>query len=109
MDKPVLETRHISKLFDMTQALDDVSFALYPGEIHALVLQHPINLGYLGVKTAVQVLKGETVERRIDTGSTMITKELLFQFNRKFEGFGGQRTLKFTPSSVNASPSFKVP
>ncbi len=49
--------------------------ALRNGEIHGLVLQDPINMGYLGVKTAVQVLKGETVERRIDTGSTMITKE----------------------------------
>ena len=38
MDKqPVLEMRHISKRFDMTQALDDVSLTLYPGEIHALV------------------------------------------------------------------------
>lgn len=37
MTQPVLELRHISKRFDMTQALDDVSLELYPGEIHALV------------------------------------------------------------------------
>ncbi|MCS7259512.1 MAG: ATP-binding cassette domain-containing protein, partial [Anaerolineae bacterium] len=37
MRTPVLELRHVSKRFDMTQALDDVSLTLYPGEIHALV------------------------------------------------------------------------
>jgi ABC-type sugar transport system ATPase subunit len=34
---PILEMRQISKRFDATQALDDVSLALYPGEIHALL------------------------------------------------------------------------
>jgi rhamnose transport system ATP-binding protein len=37
MEQPVLEMRHMSKRFDMTQALDDVSLSLQPGEIHALV------------------------------------------------------------------------
>ncbi len=37
MKTPILEMNHISKRFDMTQALDDVSLDLYPGEIHALV------------------------------------------------------------------------
>ncbi len=37
MHAPVLELRNVSKRFDMTQALDDVSLTLYPGEIHALV------------------------------------------------------------------------
>ena len=34
---PVLELQHISKRFDATQALEDVSLALYPGEVHALI------------------------------------------------------------------------
>jgi rhamnose transport system ATP-binding protein len=37
MEEPILSMRHMSKRFDMTQALDDVSLDLYPGEIHALV------------------------------------------------------------------------
>jgi len=37
MSTAILEMKHISKRFDMTQALDDVSLDLYPGEIHALV------------------------------------------------------------------------
>jgi rhamnose transport system ATP-binding protein len=34
---PVLQIRHILKRFDTTQALDDVSLDLYPGEIHAVM------------------------------------------------------------------------
>jgi ribose transport system substrate-binding protein len=45
------------------------------GEIHGLVLQDPINMGYLGVKTVVAHLRGEKVERRIDTGSVVATPE----------------------------------
>jgi len=36
-NQPVLEVLKISKRFDMTQALEDVSLKMYPGEIHALV------------------------------------------------------------------------
>src|SRR5687767_4093509 len=34
---PVVEMRGVSKRFGSTQALDDVSLALYAGEIHALL------------------------------------------------------------------------
>jgi ribose transport system substrate-binding protein len=36
-------------------------------------------MGYLGVKTMVAHLKGETVERRIDTGVHMVTPENMDQ------------------------------
>ncbi|HUW17695.1 MAG TPA: substrate-binding domain-containing protein [Sedimentisphaerales bacterium] len=48
---------------------------LHRGEIHGLVLQDPINMGYLGVKTMVRHLRGEKVEKRIDTGSVVATPE----------------------------------
>ncbi|MHC4461089.1 MAG: ABC transporter substrate-binding protein [Planctomycetota bacterium] len=48
---------------------------LEKGEIHGLVLQDPINMGYLGVKTIVRHLQGEKVEKRIDTGSEVATPE----------------------------------
>ena len=35
--KPILEMRAISKRFDNTQALENVSLTLFPGEIHALL------------------------------------------------------------------------
>lgn len=48
---------------------------LETGEIHGLVLQDPINIGYLGVKTMVKHLQGEKVDKRIDTGSRVATPE----------------------------------
>ena len=49
--------------------------ALQEGHIMGLVLQDPINMGYLGVKTIVAHLQGQKVERRIDTGSVVATPE----------------------------------
>lgn len=48
---------------------------LQSGKIHGLVLQDPINMGYLGVKTLVAHLQGQKVEKRIDTGSAVATPE----------------------------------
>ena len=49
--------------------------ALKKGEMHGTVLQDPVNMGYIGVKTAVAKLKGEKVEAVIDTGATLVTPE----------------------------------
>jgi ribose transport system substrate-binding protein len=49
--------------------------ALQKGELHATVLQDPVNMGYLGVKAAVAKLRGEKVEPITDTGATLVTKE----------------------------------
>jgi len=53
--------------------------AMKKGEIHGLVLQDPITMGYLGVKTMIQHLKTEPVERRIDTGSAVATPDNMGQ------------------------------
>jgi ribose transport system substrate-binding protein len=45
------------------------------GEIHGLVLQNPVKMGYLGVKTMVAHLEGKPLERHIDTGAALITPE----------------------------------
>jgi len=48
---------------------------LQDGEIHGLILQDPLNMGYLGVKQMVLHLRGEEIEKRVDTGVYLITKE----------------------------------
>ncbi len=53
MKPPILEMRHISKRFDMTQALDDVSLTLYPGEIHALLGENGA-----GKSTLIKIMTG---------------------------------------------------
>jgi ribose transport system substrate-binding protein len=49
--------------------------ALANGQIHGLVLQDPINMGYLGVKIMVAHLQGQKVDKKIDTGSAVATPE----------------------------------
>jgi ribose transport system substrate-binding protein len=45
------------------------------GDVQALVVQNPLLMGYLGVMTAVKHLRGEKVEKRIDTGVVLVTPE----------------------------------
>jgi len=85
-----------STTFGMLRALQDGGFAgkitfvgfdastklieaLAKGEIHGLVLQNPFLMGYAGVKSIVAHLKGEKVERKIDTGVALATKENMDQ------------------------------
>lgn len=49
--------------------------ALRSRQLNALVVQNPMAMGYIGVKTAVAHLKGEKVERLIDTGVTLVTSD----------------------------------
>jgi ribose transport system substrate-binding protein len=49
--------------------------ALRSGQLNAFVVQNPMFMGYLGVKTVVAHLRGEKVEKRIDTGVVLITPE----------------------------------
>ncbi len=49
--------------------------ALANNQLNALVLQNPMAMGYLGVKSVVAHLKGESVPKRIDTGVTLVTRE----------------------------------
>ncbi|MFH0991398.1 MAG: substrate-binding domain-containing protein [bacterium] len=51
--------------------------ALQKGEIDALVAQDPTKMGYDAVKTVVSHLNGKPVEKVIDTGVRLITKENL--------------------------------
>jgi ribose transport system substrate-binding protein len=53
--------------------------ALENKELHGLILQDLINMGYLGVKTLAAHLRGQKVERRIDTGSTVATPDNMKQ------------------------------
>jgi ribose transport system substrate-binding protein len=53
--------------------------ALSDGQINGLILQNPFQMGYLGVKTAVAYLNKQPIEKRVDTGETLVTKENMDQ------------------------------
>ena len=56
-------------------ASDTLLKGLGDGHIDGLVVQDPVKMGYLGVKTMVDHLKGRPVEKRIDTGAQLITRD----------------------------------
>jgi ribose transport system substrate-binding protein len=81
-----------STTFGMLRALQDAKLAgrvrfvgfdsseklvegLSQGQLDGLVLQNPMAMGYLGVKTMVQHLSGQKVEPRIDTGVRLATRQ----------------------------------
>ena len=45
------------------------------GKVQGIVLQDPVTMGYLGVKTMVAHLEGKEVEKRIVTGENIATPE----------------------------------
>ena len=85
-----------STAFGMLRALQNAGFAgkvkfvgfdssdqlvqgLNAGQIDALVVQNPVKMGYLSVKTMVDKLNGKPVEARIDTGATLVDKDNIKQ------------------------------
>jgi ribose transport system substrate-binding protein len=56
-------------------ASDTLEKGLRDGQLDGLVLQDPVKMGYLGVKTMVAHLKGEKVDARIDTGVRLVTQK----------------------------------
>jgi ribose transport system substrate-binding protein len=51
--------------------------ALRGGHLDGLILQDPVRMGYLGVKTMVSHVRGEQVAKRIDTGVRFVTRETM--------------------------------
>lgn len=49
--------------------------ALKKNIVQALVVQNPFKMGYLGVKSAVDVINGKEIPKRVDTGVTVVTME----------------------------------
>jgi ribose transport system substrate-binding protein len=62
--------------FDASPGLVD---ALAKGELDGLVVQNPMKMGYLGVKTAVDCLCGRAVPPRQDTGVVLVTRETMLR------------------------------
>src|SRR3954468_6021231 len=59
-------------VFDPNRALIN---GITDGKLHGIVLQDPVTMGYLGVKTMLAHLRGEKVEKRIVTGVYVATRD----------------------------------
>jgi ribose transport system substrate-binding protein len=56
-------------------ASDKLVQAVHTGDVDGLVVQRPFEMGYLAIKTIVASIRGQAVDKRIDTGSTLVTKD----------------------------------
>ena len=76
----------------MLQALEDLQLAgkvqfvafdsdplmvrgLSEDKVHGVVLQNPVKMGYLAVKTIADHIAGKPVEKRVSTGEELATKQ----------------------------------
>jgi ribose transport system substrate-binding protein len=48
------------------------------GVIQAVIIQKPFNMGYLGIKTAFQAMKGQKVNKKMDTGAQVINRDNMY-------------------------------
>ena len=60
--------------FDTSETFTE---AMRKKQLHGIVVQNPFNMGYLGVRTMVEHLQSKGIERRIDTGVTIVTPDNL--------------------------------
>jgi ribose transport system substrate-binding protein len=56
-------------------ASDTFLDAMRNKQLQGIVVQNPFRMGDLGVRTMVDHLQGKPVEKRIDTGVTLVTTE----------------------------------
>ena len=61
------------KVVGFDNAPDEVS-ALSAGQISALIVQNPYQIGYQGVQEVLDVINHKSVPPSVDTGSTVVTK-----------------------------------
>jgi len=54
--------------------------AVKAGAINAVIAQYPSNMGKQAVEAAIKAIKGEPVEKVIDTGTALVTKDNADQF-----------------------------
>lgn len=52
---------------------------LESGEVDALIVQNPYAMGYLGVETAYQLIRGQKVTPERDTSTTLINRDNMFE------------------------------
>jgi ribose transport system substrate-binding protein len=70
------------KLIGFDSSIQEINL-LEEGVIQSIVVQKPFNMGYLGVKTSVQLFKKLKINPRLDTGSEIITKDNMYTYENQ--------------------------
>jgi len=75
-----LKEKELSKevrLIGFDSSMEQVKL-LEEGVFDAIVVQKPLNMGYLGLQKAYQAVKNEKLPESVDSGSVLITKDNLY-------------------------------
>ncbi|MEM9417643.1 MAG: substrate-binding domain-containing protein [Planctomycetota bacterium] len=72
LDKSPLKEKIKVVGFDFNPYIED---SLRNGLLAATASQDPFNMGYLAVKTSVSLIEGDSVEKLVDTGVSIVTKD----------------------------------
>lgn len=65
------------RMIGFDSSIKEVEY-LEDGTFEAIVVQKPLNMGYLCVEATVGILKKEPVSENVDSGSVLITKESMY-------------------------------
>lgn len=65
------------KIVGFDNSIEEIQM-LESGVVESIVIQRPFDMGYLGVRTAVSLAKGEDVEYRSDSGCKLVTKDTIY-------------------------------
>ena len=65
-------------------AFEGAATYIESGVLDAVVTQNPYNMGYLGVRYARKILRGEAVAKSVDTGATLVTLDNLHDEDVQF-------------------------
>lgn len=82
--RAIKEMRAVSrvKLIGFDNSMEEIAF-LEEDILQATIVQKPFNMGYLAVKTAMELSAGEKVQPVIDTGSEAITKHNMYESDKQ--------------------------
>lgn len=58
-----------------TDGIADAANAIKAGDLYATVAQQPYEMGRLGVLDAIKLSKGQKIEKRVDSGTKLITRD----------------------------------
>lgn len=70
------------KLVGFDNSFDEIKL-IEEGVIQATVVQNPFNMGYRAIEMTVKSLKGEKIEKWINTGSVVVTKENMYSIENQ--------------------------
>lgn len=65
------------KIIGFDSTAEEISY-MENDTVQALVIQNPFNMGYLGVKCAIDTIKNHPVPKRINTGAKVIDKNNMY-------------------------------